>query len=112
MANEEQEGPRRLQRRKFGWKAPTGLDAVYVGRPGVWGNPYRIGAHGVPDRETAVARFRQMLEWRRTGTGPSDLPNYPPDSSIRKALAGKVLVCWCPLSGPCHGDVLWEIANS
>lgn len=30
---------------------------------------------------------------------------------IRKHLAGKDLACWCPLSAPCHADVLLEIAN-
>lgn len=30
---------------------------------------------------------------------------------IRRELAGKDLMCWCPLYGPCHADVLLEIAN-
>ena len=30
---------------------------------------------------------------------------------IRRELAGKDLVCWCPLNRPCHADVLLEIAN-
>ena len=27
-------------------------------------------------------------------------------------LAGKDLACWCPLSSPCHADVLLELANA
>lgn len=31
---------------------------------------------------------------------------------IRRELAGKPLVCWCPLFEPCHADVLLELANA
>jgi len=31
---------------------------------------------------------------------------------VRRELAGKDLACWCPLSRPCHADVLLRIANS
>jgi len=27
------------------------------------------------------------------------------------ALRGKNLACWCPLDGPCHAEVLLDIAN-
>lgn len=30
---------------------------------------------------------------------------------IRAELAGRDLVCWCPLDQPCHADVLLELAN-
>jgi hypothetical protein len=26
-------------------------------------------------------------------------------------LAGRDLVCWCPLDAPCHADVLLELVN-
>ena len=29
----------------------------------------------------------------------------------RLALRGKNLACWCPLDGPCHSEVLLDIAN-
>ena len=32
-------------------------------------------------------------------------------AAAREELRGKNLGCWCPLDGPCHGDVLFEIAN-
>jgi hypothetical protein len=27
-------------------------------------------------------------------------------------IRGRDLVCWCPLDGPCHADVLLELANA
>ena len=35
----------------------------------------------------------------------------PTVSDIRDELAGRDLVCWCPLDRPCHADVLLELAN-
>lgn len=78
-------------------------DAVYVGRPSKWGNPFKIGDEsyypGTPmTREDAVEHFRASV--------------YSPwlHAEIRKELAGKDLVCWCAPK-PCHADVLLEIAN-
>lgn len=75
----------------------TPEDAVYVGRPSVWGNPWSIGKDGT--REQVVQKYRDMV----LSTGWS--------GSIKQDLRGKHLVCWCaPLA--CHADVLLEIANS
>ena len=73
-------------------------DAVYVGRPSKWGNPFFVGASGT--REVVIEMYREhiieMLEAR-----PDDI----------KELKGKDLVCWCaPLQ--CHADVLLELANA
>lgn len=43
------------------------------------------------------------ISWAPTG-GPTV-------EEIRSELAGKDLVCWCPLSQPCHADLLLSIAN-
>ncbi|WP_344129111.1 DUF4326 domain-containing protein [Luedemannella flava] len=32
-------------------------------------------------------------------------------AAVRELLAGRDLACWCPLSAPCHADVLLAIAN-
>ncbi len=81
--------PQRIQRKRTkGWRMPEG--AVYVGRPTKWGNPY-LG-------EGAVAAYRARAEQSA--------------DAIRSELAGKDLACWCPLSSPCHGDVLLELANA
>jgi len=86
-----------FNRRKF---APP--DAVYVGRPTKWGNPYEIGAvfaGKVLTREDCVFLFRAYAE-RKLKTEPHWLDE----------LKGKNLVCWCkPLN--CHADVLMELAN-
>ena len=70
-------------------------DAVYVGRPTKWGNPYRIGVDG--DRETVVRKYEEYVH--NGGT---------PDVS---ELRGKNLVCWCAPK-QCHADVLLELANN
>jgi hypothetical protein len=82
-------------------------DAVYVGRPSIWGNPYEIGKpiyiDSVPTlkatRQEVIEAYRIWLNCRI-----ADGSLYPP------VLKGKDLICWCaPL--PCHADVLLELAN-
>lgn len=83
--------------------------AIYVGRPGYWGNPFRIGddiarCYGggtVASRERAVELFREYLRL-----------NPIVANDARRRLRGFNLACWCPLSEPCHADVLLEVANS
>lgn len=86
-------------------------EAVYVGRPSQWGNPWRIGERSPEDghsitREEAVRLHRQALLLMLTA--------HDPDGRIildLEELRGKDLVCWCaPL--PCHADILLELANS
>jgi len=90
----KRETPQRMQmRRTKGWRRPPG--AVYVGRPTKWGNPFSVAEHG---REEAVRLYRQHVADRH--------------DEIRRELAGKDLMCWCPLGSTCHADVLLEIANS
>lgn len=115
----------RIQRRRTkGWRMPEG--AMYVGRPGSFGNPYKVGefyilgdifAFPIPTArsvegdiatgvwvqrchtaEQAVVWFR---EWAVYAFGPAEL----------ERLRGKDLACWCPLLEPCHADVLLELAN-
>ena len=75
--------------------------AVFIGRPGPYGNPFIIGRHGT--RSEVIGLYRQML-YRLTDS-MADLRNQ----AIRE-LRGKDLACFCaPL--PCHGDILLEIAN-
>lgn len=76
-------------------KIPAG--AVYVGRPGPWGNPFLIGRDGT--REVVVAKYRRWLERQ---------PELV--EAAKKELAGKDLVCFCA-PAVCHGDVLLEVAN-
>ena len=88
----------RVQRtRSKGGGMPSG--AVYVGRPGKWGNPYRGSECAGGDAE-AVECFRVLVE-----SEPETV------AEIQAELKGKPLACWCSLSKPCHADVLAEIAN-
>ena len=73
------------------------LDAIYVGRPSKWGNPYIIGNNGT--REEVIEHYREWLFFQLFW-GKLDISE----------LRGKDLVCWCaPL--PCHADILLELAN-
>lgn len=129
---------RRIQRRRTkGWRMPP--NAVYVGRPSSWGNPWRVD-------DDAMAWIALLLGLRGDESGRrqavvtlhrawliNDLPISAPGAGIATAFAsnaaslylrdftlpakpdlaplhGKDLVCWCPLDAPCHADVLLELA--
>jgi hypothetical protein len=89
--------PRVYSKRKGAEPAPA--DAVYVGRPTQFGNPFVVGVDG--DQGECVEMYRDFIT--------------DPDAAvlrkrIRAELRGKDLVCWCAPK-PCHADVLLEIAN-
>ena len=69
-------------------------NAVYVGRPTKWGNPYTIEAWGL---EKCLIKYREWL-----------IRRLEEDPDFLKPLIGKDLVCWCPLDKPCHADILAE----
>lgn len=71
---------------------------VYIGRPSVWGNPFKIGPDG--DREAVIAKYRAWL-----------LSQPALVERAQRELAGKTLGCWCAPNA-CHGDVLLEVAHS
>lgn len=126
----------RIQRKRTkGWRMPEG--AVFVGRPSRWGNPFHVEADrpfmGEPtyrctvptgfngsflgrehDRATAHRQAAELFE--RALTEPTRDIHLLRDpwltvDDVRAALAGRDLVCWCPLYLPCHADVLLAIAN-
>ena len=85
--------PERIQRKRTkGWQMPA--NAIYVGRPTRWGNPYAD-----QDNAELVRLFRENCL----------TPEFI--CSVRSELKGKDLACWCPLDQPCHADVLLKIAN-
>ena len=106
--------PKRIQRKRTkGWRMPEG--AVYVGRPGRWGNHYKVCEGCTPGQ--SVALYRDWIErcasgrtepWMQDGLS---VWNRYVKTYIRDELAGRDLVCWCPLDQPCHADVLLELAN-
>lgn len=103
-------------------------NTVYVGRPGKYGNPFRIGgyfAFGDPFPEragpfkmayyegpaddprcTLIANAEQAVEWYRRL-----MKVLPPRPAFLEALRGKDLACWCRVGSPCHADVLLELVN-
>lgn len=87
------DAPRVLNRKHHG----VPHDAVYVGRPSRWGNPFKIGPDG--DRAEVIAKYRAFLDL-----------NPSLRALARQELAGRDLVCWCAPE-PCHADVLLEVAN-
>lgn len=73
-------------------------DAVYVGRPSKWGNPFVVGPDGT--RDEVIHQYEVMLQFT------AHLMR-----EAKRELRGKHLVCWCaPL--PCHADILLRIANA
>ncbi len=129
------ETPIRIQRsRKHKQVSPNGLPIIYVGRPTMWGNPFRLigdmiyvdtshrrkilspwvlfidsGGHTAHD---VVKMFESMM---------MDLNSWPVEDAIYKRfrlmrdrildLHGKNLSCWCSLDCHCHADVLLKLAN-
>lgn len=71
---------------------------VYIGRPSIYGNPFRIGVDGT--RDQVIALYRQHLFGK-----PALI------AMIKRELRGKVLGCYCKPRA-CHGDVLLEVANA
>ncbi len=93
--------PKRIQmRRTKGWRKPE--NAIYVGRPTRWGNPYSVEEFG---RDEAIRRFRLLFELKEKGAASE----FPAPSV--EELRGKDLACWCPPDKACHADVLLEMAN-
>lgn len=95
--------PKRIQRKRIrGWRMPDG--AVYVGRPTGWGNPYRVGTplpsyRAATDPAHAVELYRTLV---------ASSPTF--QAMARRDLAGRDLLCWCPIGQPCHAEVLLRIA--
>ena len=70
---------------------------VYIGRPGPWGNPFRI--------DVVVTRADVIQEYRRWLLRRPELVER-----AKRELKGRVLGCWCAPNA-CHGDVLAEIVD-
>lgn len=121
----------RIQRsRTRGWRMPP--NAVYVGRPTIWGNPWRVvpvrddwfpwgDAADVVHEKTgaSIGRFTRTSRTRFKDTGAPywACHAYRRDltdeliAAARRELAGHDLACWCRLDQPCHADVLLKLAN-
>ena len=112
MQTPRSEPHRVQQKRTKGWRKPE--NTVSVARPGRFGNPFKVGggyagfSHAAPgvvirDRAHAVEYFKKWIECTPYGAVL--------ERQARAELAGKNLMCFCPLDEPCHADVLLRIAN-
>jgi hypothetical protein len=101
----------RLSRAK-GWRLPP--DTVVVSRPGKWGNPFIVGTHGT--RQECVHLFAYLVvagcvcattveHMRQQAAAVREM------RAALTELRGKNLACWCPLTAPCHADILLAVAN-
>lgn len=109
--------PRRLQRsRRKGATTPEG--ARYCGRPTKYGNPFQVRRFG---HMKAVNLHRRWLRGRLGALSLERLgfSSHEIDALFRlrarilhdiHELAGVDLVCWCPLTSPCHVDTLLRLA--
>lgn len=133
--------PDRIQlRRAKGWRKPPGAVVVARptrwGNPWKVGDVVEVGyfsrASGTPghferrgvwcddraeltvDAELAVWLYRENLLDALAGFGCDEEDSRAARDELLAAvesLRGRDLACWCPLGGPCHADVLLEVAN-
>jgi len=89
---------------KRGQLKPAGVDIVT--RVSRWGNPYVI--EGDTSREQAVELFRRDL----LNGGVTNKFGTFTIADVQRELRGHDLGCSCDFSGPCHADVLLEVANA
>lgn len=73
---------------------------LYIGRPGAWGNPFKIGKNGTREEVIELYEFQLRQEIKRK----------PGLEETILSLAGKRLGCHCS-PAPCHGDVIVRIFN-
>lgn len=92
--------PKRIQRKRSkGWKMPA--NAVYVGRPTKWGNPFKVGVEPI-DGDDGQTLEEVLWAYENLFLPGKDLSE----------LRGKDLACFCSLDQPCHADVLLRLANA
>lgn len=72
-------------------------NAIYIGRPSKFGNPFHIGEHG--SRKQVIQKYELYIK-----SNPELL------EAVKTELKGKDLLCYCKPKS-CHGDVLLKIAN-
>ena len=95
--------PKRIQRiRAKGWKMPA--NAIYVGRPTVWGNPYVVGSELMNGEtltaEKAVELYEQHLA---DNFSERDIRHCLPDKDLADRMRGEgpIVTAW-----PRHERVL------
>lgn len=93
---------KRIQRKRIkGWKMPR--NAVYVGRPTIYGNPFVVGKDG--NVSQCLALYLQYLHGIHATARAGDAASGKMMNKILQ-LHGKNLACWCRPGTPCHADIL------
>lgn len=109
--------PVRIMRsRKRGAAMPPGT--IYVGRPTLWGNPFMVARFGHLSAVNLHNRWLTVgisaLRLEAMGFCPNEI-----DALDRRRCAvltglyrlhGHDLCCWCPLTSPCHAELLISLA--
>lgn len=72
-------------------------DAVYIGRPSKWGNPFAMRDES--DRVRVLNDYKDYL-----------IENPSLMEDMKKELSGKDLACFCS-PNPCHGDIIVQVCN-
>jgi len=76
---------------------PAPEDAVFIGRPSKWGNPFKIGKDGTLD--DVIIKYIDYIK-----------KNHQLIADAKQELKGKDLACFCN-PGLCHGDLLLILSN-
>ena len=121
----------RIQRKRTkGWKMPD--NTTYVGRPTMWGNPFKLigdmiyvdAGHrrkilskwvcyydgGGYDTSDVVKLFRDLLmDFNSHEVEPEIRDKFKLMRDRIQDLKGKDLACFCSLSCQCHADALIEL---
>ena len=115
--------PRRIQlKRTKGWRI---RQAHSVARPTRWGNPFTVAGaienEFVTSNDSLTKQRRFVVgcfhSWLTEGENSlwwfeSGRQQHQWIVANLHVLRGRDLACWCPLSDPCHADVLIEFANA
>ena len=108
--------PRRVQLKQANKLPPNTLKVDWAG---IFSNPFSVKQYG---RERAVSMHREwllgeMTEAHINAKWPMVIAGHLLHRRVAvlnglQILSGKNLGCWCPEDGgPCHADVLIELAN-
>ena len=132
MKTETEIKAKRIQRKRTkGFRlSDLSENVVYVGRPGKFGNPFRLTPDGwIECYSINRTILNPWILWSITGGFDINdiielyelwangllvekrfLPYPPPDEMI-ESLRGRDLACWCKLTDKCHADILLKLAN-
>jgi hypothetical protein len=85
-------------------KAERRRSGVYIGRPSVLGNPYKVGRDGTYAEVVEQYRVWLRKQWQAGGRVREELLKLAREYKQTRELT---LCCWCK-PYPCHGDVVAE----